>query len=68
MKAQHYREMSHDEIESKLEELQRHLFDLRSQAVTEKLENSKSITNVRRDIARVKTILREDREKSAAES
>ena len=60
MKAQHYREMSPDEIDSKLEELQRHLFDLRSQAVTEKLENSKAITNVRRDIARIKTILREN--------
>ena len=59
MKAQHYREMSPDEIRSKLEELQRHLFDLRSQAVTEKLENSKAVVNVRRDIARVKTIIRE---------
>jgi large subunit ribosomal protein L29 len=59
MKAQHYREMSPDELESKLEELQRHLFDLRSQAVTEKLENSKSVINVKRDIARLKTIIRE---------
>ena len=42
MKAQHYREMSLDELEGKLEELERHLFDLRSQAVTEKLENSKA--------------------------
>ncbi len=61
MKAQHYLEMSPDEIESKLEELQRHLFDLRSQAVTEKLENSKAIINVRRDIARIKTILCESK-------
>jgi len=59
MKAQHYREMSPDELERKLEELQRHLFDLRSQAVTEKLENSKSVINVKRDIARLKTIIRE---------
>ena len=59
MKAQHYREMSQDELESKLQELQRHLFDLRSQAVTEKLENSKAILNVRRDVARIKTIMRE---------
>ena len=59
MKAQHYREMRPDELESKLEELQRHLFDLRSQAVTEKLENSKSVINVKRDIARLKTIMRE---------
>jgi large subunit ribosomal protein L29 len=59
MKAQHYREMSQDEITSKLEELQRYLFDLRSQAVTEKLENSKAIANAKRDIARIKTVLRE---------
>ncbi len=61
MKAQHYREISQDELESELEELERHLFDLRSQAVTEKLENSKAVINVRRDIARVKTIMRESR-------
>lgn len=57
MKAQHYREMSPDELLSKLEELQRHLFDLRSQAVTEKLQDSKAVINVRRDIARIKTII-----------
>ena len=61
MKAQHYREISQDELESELEELERHLFDLRSQAVTEKLENSKAVINVRRDIARIKTIMRESR-------
>ena len=61
MKAQDYREMSPDELEGKLEELQRHLFDLRSQAVTEKLENCKAVTNVRRDIARVETVMRERR-------
>ncbi len=61
MKAQQYREMSPDELESKLEELERHLFDLRSQAVTEKLENSKAIINTRRDIARIKTIVRESK-------
>lgn len=59
MKAQHYREMSHDELEGKLEELQRKLFDLRSQAVTETLENSKAVLNTKRDVARIKTIMRE---------
>ena len=59
MKAQYYREMSPDELEVKLEELQKHLFDLHSQAVTEKLENSKAAINVRRDVARIKTIIRE---------
>lgn len=61
MKAQQYREMSPDELENKLEELERHLFDLRSQAVTEKLENSKAIINTKRDIARIKTIVRESK-------
>jgi len=59
MKAQHYREMSSDELQMKLDDLQQHLFDLRSQAVTEKLENSKSIRDTRRDIARVKTVIKE---------
>ncbi len=59
MKAQHYREMGPDELQGKLQELERHLFDLRSQAVTEKLENSRAVVNARREIARVKTILRQ---------
>jgi len=61
MKAQQYREMSQDELGDKLDEMQKHLFDLRSQAVTEKLENSKALINVRRDIARIKTIMHEKR-------
>ena len=59
MKAENYREMNPDELSAKLEELQRHVFDLRSQAVTEKLENSKAVINARRDIARIKTVIRE---------
>ena len=39
--------------------MKKHLFELRSQAVTEKLENSKAIINIKHDIARVKTIMRE---------
>lgn len=62
MKAQNSREMGTDELESKLEELQRRLFDLRSQSATEKLENCKAGINVRRDIARIKTIMREKEE------
>ena len=61
MKVQHYREMSADELASRLEELQRHLFDLRTQAVTEKLENSKAVKNVKRDIARIKTIMQQNK-------
>ena len=62
MKAKNYREMSLDELAMQLEELQRRLFDLRAQAVTEKLENSRAVINVRRDIARIKTIMRQGRE------
>ena len=59
MKTQQYREMSPDELAVKLEELEKHLFDLRSQSVTEKLENSRAVTNVRRDIAKIRTIMQE---------
>jgi len=59
MKANNYREMNPDELAAQLEELQRRLFDLRAQAVTEKLENSKAVINARRDIARIKTIMRQ---------
>jgi len=65
MKVDNYREMNQDELETNLEDLQRHLFDLRSQAVTENIENSKAIRNVRRDIARIKTVLVE--QESASE-
>ena len=59
MKASEIRDMRDEEIIERLDELEKHLFALRSQAVTEKLENSKAILNVKRDIARVKTVMRE---------
>jgi len=59
VKAKQLREMSRDELDITLQDLEKRLFDLRSQAVTQKLENSKSVMNVRRDVARVKTILHE---------
>jgi len=64
MKGQEIREMNPEELSGELAELQRHLFDLRFQAVTEKLENSKALRNIRRDIARIKTIIRESQLKS----
>jgi large subunit ribosomal protein L29 len=59
MKANLYREMSTDELENKVQELERHIFDLRSQAATEKLQDCRAATNTRREIARIKTILRQ---------
>jgi len=61
MKASLYREMSTDELESKVEELQRHMFDLRSQAATEKLQDCRAAINTRREIARIKTVLHQRR-------
>jgi large subunit ribosomal protein L29 len=57
MKAQLYREMSTDELESKMQELERHMFDLRTQSATEKLQDCRAVTNTRREIARIKTVL-----------
>jgi large subunit ribosomal protein L29 len=59
MKAEQYREMGVDELANRLEELQRNVFDMKTQAVTEKLENTRGLRNARRDVARIKTILRE---------
>ncbi len=61
MKAQQYREMSADELVIKLEELEKHLFELSSQSVTEKIEDSKAMRNTKREIARIKTVMRQMR-------
>ena len=59
MKIKDITEMRPDELQETLQQLERHLFDLRSQAVTEKLENTRAVRNARRDIARVKTVIRQ---------
>jgi large subunit ribosomal protein L29 len=59
VKAKQVREMTDDELQSSLADTEKRLFELRSQAVTEKLENSKAIINVRRDIARIRTVMQE---------
>ena len=47
------------EVHAELDRLRRHLFDLRSQAVTEKLGNPHQLHDTRKDVARILTILRE---------
>ncbi|MCK4999939.1 MAG: 50S ribosomal protein L29 [Anaerohalosphaera sp.] len=59
MKASAIRELRSDELQGKLDDLYKQLFGLRSQAMTEKVENNRAVTNVKRDIARLKTIMRE---------
>jgi large subunit ribosomal protein L29 len=63
MSLKEQREKENNVLERELKEKQKHLFDLRSQAVTEKLEDPSQIRKTRREIAQLKTILRE-RERS----
>ena len=59
MKATEIRKMSAAELESKLGDLNKDLFQLRLQHATNQLDNPVKIAEVKRDIARVKTIIRE---------
>ena len=59
MKAAEIRNLSESELESKLIDLKKDLFMLRMQHATNHLDNPVKISAVRRDIARVKTVLRE---------
>ena len=59
MKANEIRSMTVEELDNKLADLKKDLFMLRMQHATNHLDNPVKISNVRRDIARVKTVLRE---------
>ena len=59
MKAKEIRELSVEELEVKLTDLKKDLFNLRLQNATNQLDNPTRISEVKRDIARVNTILRE---------
>ena len=59
MKASEIRSLSVDELQSKLVDLKKDLFMLRMQHATNHLDNHTKISAVRRDIARVKTVLSE---------
>lgn len=53
------RALKTDELHSELDRLRRHLFDLRSQAVTEKLEDPTQLGKTKREIARHLTVMQE---------
>ena len=65
MKAKEIREKDDEALRHELVDKQKHLFDLRTQAVTEKLEDPSQLNKARKDIARMKTVLRQ-RELEAA--
>jgi len=59
MEAREIRGMVSEEIKRRLDDAYQELFNLRFQVVTGQLKNSNRLTEVERDIARMKTILRE---------
>lgn len=68
MKASKLHEMSNDELAVQLRDLKQELFNLRFQNATGQLGNVMVIKKTKKDIARVKTILREREVKSAVQS
>ena len=59
MKAKELKELTADELNSKLAELKEELFNLRFQHAVNQLENPKRLQAVKKDIARVKTAINE---------
>ena len=66
MKVSEIRELSNQELQDKIRELKEELFNLRFQMATGQQENTMRLGDVRRSIARIKTVQRE-RELSALE-
>ena len=66
MTAKEIREKETDHLKHELEEKRKHLFDLRSQAVTEKLEDPSQLRKTKKDIARIKTVIRQRELEQAA--
>ena len=63
MKANEIRKLSAAELDSKLADLKKDLFMLRMQHATNQLDNPMRIADVKKDIARIKTIIRENETK-----
>ena len=65
MKASELRKLSQAELDAKLLELKKELFNLRFQQAINQLDNPMRISAVKKDIARVKTVIREREIKKA---
>jgi len=59
MKAEEIRDLTDEELSRKLDDLKEELFNLRFQMATGQLDNPMRMKHVRKDIARVKTVMRE---------
>lgn len=67
MKANEIRKMTSSDLEKELVELKSELFKLRFQLATNGLDNPMKIKNTKKDIARIKTILKERELQESAE-
>ncbi len=67
MKAEDVRAKSDDELKEQVLDLRKEAFNLRFQSVSGQLENTARVREVRRDLARIKTILNE-RSRTAAKA
>ena len=63
MKPSQIRELAPDEMEARVKELQEELFRLKFRGATETLDDPLRLRVLRRDIARLKTVLREEKSK-----
>jgi large subunit ribosomal protein L29 len=68
MKPKEIRELTDAEAQAKLRDLRQEMFNLRLQQQTARLERPSRIREVRKDMARIETILSERRQKPAAAS
>jgi large subunit ribosomal protein L29 len=59
MKANDLKELKDEELTAKLEELRAERFNLRFRSATESIENPMRFRSIRRDIARIQTVLRQ---------
>jgi large subunit ribosomal protein L29 len=59
MKARELRELTEDELQQKEKELADQLFKLRFQQAVGQVENAMKLRNIRRDLARIKTVRKE---------
>ncbi len=66
MTGEELREMSREDLEAKLAELREERFRLRFRSATETIENPMRFRSIRRDVARIQTILRERAGKAEA--
>ena len=65
-KTTEYRGLSDDDLAATLKDVRKHLFDLRFQSATDRLETPSEMRKARRDVARILTIQRERATKAAA--